>query len=147
MSYAPHFTYDEMIFSQYAIYHGIDNTPPPDIEENLVMLSWWLEELRDHVGQSIRVSSGYRCPRVNMGIGGSTSSAHMKGFAADISCRTITPLSLAILAADKMRVTGYDQIIHEFGQWVHCGLATKPRFELLTASLIGGKKVYTKGLM
>jgi len=146
MIFAPHFSYEELTFSEYAARHGIDNTPPPDITENLIKLSWWLEELREHVGSPIKVSSGYRCARVNMGIGGSTSSAHMKGLAADISCSGMKPLALAVLASETMFEIGYDQIIHEFGQWVHCGLSPVPRLELLTAAIVGGKTVYTKGL-
>ena len=146
MTFSPHFCYEELTFSEYAARNGIDNTPPPDIIENLIKLSLWLEELRGYAGSPIIVSSGYRCARVNMGIGGSSSSAHMKGFAADITCRNIKPLDLSKLASSAMSSTGYDQIIHEFGQWTHCGLSLVPRTELLTATLVSGKTVYVKGL-
>lgn len=145
-TFAPHFSYEELTFSDYAVRHGIDNMPPPDIEANLVTLSWWLEELRQYAVAPIIVTSGYRCEAVNQGIGGSESSAHMKGLAADIKCPKMTPLELAKLAANSMTATGYDQIIHEFERWVHCGLSATPRTELLTATLIGDKTVYTKGL-
>lgn len=146
MKFSPFFTLAELTFSDYATRHGIDNTPPPNIQSNLSTLSWWLDELRNYVSSPIIVSSGYRCPAVNAGIGGSLTSAHMKGFAADITCSKMTPLELATLAADCMTQTGYDQIIHEFGKWVHCGLSPTPRMQLLTATLSGGKTIYVNGL-
>lgn len=148
LSFAPHFSLEELTFSEYAIRNGIDNTPSPDIITNLSRLSWWLEELRQDIGKPIIVSSAYRCPAVNKGIGGSKTSAHMQGLAADIKCASMTPLDLAKQTAQMMFTTGYDQVIHEFGRWVHVGLSdvVVQRFELLTAKLQHGMTVYEIGL-
>jgi zinc D-Ala-D-Ala carboxypeptidase len=147
MSFAPHFSLAELTFSDFAIRHGIDNTPPPDIAANLSRLSWWLEEFRQLLNKPIIVSSGFRCQAVNDGIHGSQTSAHMRGLAADIVVPGMLPLDVAKLAAQVMHGTGYDQIIHEFGRWTHVGLSsTAPRFELFTAKLVKGKTAYSHGL-
>lgn len=43
-----------------------------------------LQPLREHLGSPIRVVSGYRCPALNAAIGGSRTSQHMRGEAADL---------------------------------------------------------------
>jgi hypothetical protein len=148
MNFPPHFTLEEMTRSQTATRNGINNTPE-DLT-NLMRMAWYLEELREklreiHPNTYIIVSSGYRCPELNLIIGGSKTSAHMKGLAADISCPHLTPLELSEFIRDNME--DYDQIIHEFGRWVHLGLAEIPRGELLTATKEGGKTVYKRGLI
>lgn len=148
MNYPPHFSRDELLFSQTAARNGIDNSPTSDeIEANIVRTAWYLELLREKLGsRPIVVSSGYRSPYLNNAIGGSKTSAHMKGLAADISCPDMTPLELSRFIAENM--DDYDQVIHEFGRWVHLGLSdTSPRGELLTAMKENNKTVYKIGLL
>jgi len=57
-----------------------------------------LEELRVLTGQPIHINSGYRCPAHNRAVGGETNSFHMKGYAADITCRGLTPRQVKKLA-------------------------------------------------
>lgn len=148
MDYAPHFTEAELTFSQTATRNGIDNAIPDDLRPNLIRLSWWLEYLREIVQKPIIITSGYRCPYLNNAIGGSKTSAHMDGLAADIYVPDLTPCELARLAAEKMYDQGYDQIIHEFGRWVHVGLGIKiMRFETLTAMRENGRTVYKRGIL
>ena len=79
------FTLEEMFRSETAERKHIDNRPPKDIEENLVYLvKNVLQPLRDHFGVPIRVTSGYRSPALNRAVGGSSSSWHSHGCAADI---------------------------------------------------------------
>ena len=78
----PHFTLDELTFSQTAVRHGIDNTPTPEIVDNLLRLAERLEEVRNLLGVPILVSSGYRSSELNALIpGASASSAHVVGLA------------------------------------------------------------------
>ena len=49
------------------------------------MLFRSLDPLREAWGKPIKVNSGFRCPRLNKEVGGSPSSQHMKGEAADIT--------------------------------------------------------------
>ena len=63
---------------------GIDNTPTPDATANLgELVDAVLDPLREKYGRPIHVSSGYRCPRLNRAVGGSATSQHVKGEAAD----------------------------------------------------------------
>lgn len=80
----PHFTLREMTASGTAIRYNIDNTPQPVHVERLAELCLnVLEPLRRRFGV-IRVTSGYRCVRLNAALGGAATSQHMAGEAADI---------------------------------------------------------------
>lgn len=50
-----------------------------------------LEDLRAYFRQSIKISSGCRCPARNKEVGGETKSKHMEGIAADIQVKNIVP--------------------------------------------------------
>jgi uncharacterized protein YcbK (DUF882 family) len=43
-----------------------------------------LDKARGYAGTSFVISSGYRCPAHNKAVGGSETSSHLKGLAADI---------------------------------------------------------------
>ena len=45
-----------------------------------------LQEIRDHIGEPLRVTSGLRCFEHNKNVGGSETSFHLVGRAADIVC-------------------------------------------------------------
>ena len=84
MNLSPHFTLAEMTASQTAARHGLDNTPPPEMVGHLVLLcEQILEPARAALGP-LRVTSGYRSPLVNSRVGGSRTSAHCLGYAADV---------------------------------------------------------------
>lgn len=151
MKFPPHFTIEELTRSQTAARNDIDNMPEDPAD--LMRIAWFLETLREKLrleypNAVVIVSSGYRSPELNLIIGGSKTSAHMQGLAADISCPDLTPLELAQFIADNMADEGFDQVIHEFKRWVHVGLsAGLPRYELLTAVKENGKTVYKLGLI
>lgn len=84
-----YFTIKELTKSSTAEAKGIDNTPTPEIERNLTALvDNVLDPLREIYGKPIKVNSGYRCPALNKAVGGSATSDHVKGFAADITVGT-----------------------------------------------------------
>lgn len=62
-----------------------------------------LQPLRDVVKKPLNISSGYRCPALNSHhrVGGSKTSQHVKGEAADVWCATITPFELAKVIISK----------------------------------------------
>lgn len=79
-----HFRLSEFTRSATAIRHGIDNQPETeDIEALQSLCLNVLEPLRRRFGV-IRITSGYRSPKLNSMIGGSRTSQHMRGEAADI---------------------------------------------------------------
>ena len=138
----------EFLRSQTAARHNITMDPPIEVIDNLRRLCVdVLQPLRDTIGLSITVSSGYRPPKLNGLIGGSTNSAHMDGRAADIIVNGETPLEVAQTIRDME--LPYDQVIHEFGQWVHVGIPREEdnaRLQELTAYKQGGRTRYDLGL-
>lgn len=137
-----------MTVSQEAARRGIPNEPNQAQTQNLVRLcEQVLEPLRSKVGPIV-VSSGFRSVAVNSFIGGSASSDHCDGRAADILVPGKTPLQVAqIIATLELP---YKQLIQEFGQWCHVSIEAnnaKPKRELLTAKKdTQGKTFYLKGL-
>jgi zinc D-Ala-D-Ala carboxypeptidase len=118
-----HFTLDELVASQTAARRGIDNTPGAAALRHLKSLAEVLEEVRTLLGDvSLVISSGYRSPALNAAVGGSAKSAHMFGLAADF---TAPKFGTVLQTAKKIAASGiaYDQLIHEYGSWVHLGLA------------------------
>jgi len=130
-----HFTLDELTFSQTAAREGIDNTPPPAALANLHRMAALMEQIRALLGgRAVHISSGYRCPVLNRRVGGATKSAHMDGLAVDFTVPSLgSPHEVALaIAASNLQ---FDQLIHEYGSWVHVGLAPlgqQPRQQLLT---------------
>lgn len=90
------------------------------------------------------ISSGYRPLELNTRIGGSKTSAHVEGNAADFTVTKMTPYDTAKLIV-AMELP-FDQVIHEFGRWVHLGVADILRGEELTAYKKDGKTRYTTGI-
>jgi zinc D-Ala-D-Ala carboxypeptidase len=144
MNLSPHFTLEEMIRSESAIRHGIDNTPNQTQTKNLQNLCVnVLESLRLLVGKPINVTSGFRNPTVNSLIGGSLTSQHMKGEAADISVEGLTTEELFVLILSS--TLPFDQVIQEFNSWVHISHKKTNRHEALRATKNAqNKTIYTK---
>lgn len=82
---SPHFRLSEFLKSSTASARGIDNTPSIEVVSNLHQLCIHvLEPLRAYFNTPIVVSSGYRSPALNKAVGGSATSQHMTGEAADL---------------------------------------------------------------
>ena len=128
-----YFSIGEMIQSDTAKKYGIDNTPGI-IEENNIkrLIDEILDPIREEYGSPIRVSSGYRCKRLNSLVGGSNTSQHMKGEAADLipvdgDTRRLFDIIRKMIKEGKIK-TG--QLIWEYGtqtkpKWVHISLPGK----------------------
>ena len=134
MNLSPHFTLAELTQSEYAARMGLLNEPGQDEIANLKRMAALLELVRAKVGNPIIVSSGYRSPAVNAGIGGSKTSQHMFGCAADIRAlgMPVNALMKTICDSDIQ----YDQLILEFGSWVHISVPNKPESKPRRQSLI-----------
>ena len=144
-----HFTLREMTKSATAQRLGLSNDPPPDLMINILKVCERLEQVREHYDLPIRVLSCYRSPAVNAAVGGSQTSAHRFGLAADFEIDGVPNIELARWCRDN--IVDYDQIIYEFGPsgWVHMGFTatSEPRKQLLSAVKQGGKTVYKQGLV
>lgn len=122
-----------MTRSAYADRNGIDNSLDINVhnEYDKVMALKYLcdevlEKARAHYGVPIVPNSGYRCPKLNTAIGGSSSSQHMQGEAVDFEVPGVSNLDLAHWCAANLE---FDQLILEFHRdgdprsgWVHISL-------------------------
>ena len=85
MKLSEHFSLSEFERSATATRLGIDNSVPSQYIPALQQLcKEILEPLREFAGQPIIISSGYRCPQLNIKVGGVYSSQHTLGEACDI---------------------------------------------------------------
>ncbi|WP_298161150.1 D-Ala-D-Ala carboxypeptidase family metallohydrolase [Brevundimonas sp.] len=142
-----HFTLAEMTASNTAARKGLSNVPPPEIVDQLILTANRMEKVRDLLGgKPIRVLSGYRSDAVNRAVGGSRTSAHRTGHAVDFVCPEFGTVA-EVAAHLAQHLTGYDQIIEEFGQWIHVGFGPGTRGQKLTARKVGGRTRYTKGIV
>lgn len=139
MNLTPHFTLEELTRSDMAARLGIDNTPGPDALANLALVAQRLEEVRTMLGAPLVISSGFRCLALNRALKSKDTSAHVQGLAVDFTCPGFgTPLQVAQRLAQRKDALAFDQLIHEFGRWVHLGwTAGIPRRELLTIDTKG----------
>jgi len=138
------FSIKDLQFSATAARLGLDNTCPPELLANMALVADRLEEVRAYFGRPVRVLSCYRSPLVNKAVGGSKNSAHRFALAADFTIPGVPVLDVAKWCAENIK--DFDQVIYEFGQWVHMGFSTTPRKQLLTATKKDGKTIYTTGL-
>ncbi len=155
MQITEHFSLKELTRSETARRLGLQNTPSSAEMANIQYTAEQLEKIRAYVGRGIVVTSCFRSERVNKAVGGSPTSAHRFGLAADCDAIGLTSLAFAEEII-KMRDEGkikFDQLILEFpergdGAWVHVGFRRNSpmRNQIMTATKKGGKTVYLPGL-
>ena len=148
MSLTKNFSLLELTKSQTAERKGIDNTPSTEHQENLKKLCEnVLQPIRDHFGQVVSVSSGYRSPVLCAAIGSKSTSQHARGEAADFEIFGVSNKELA----DWIHYnTNYDQLILEYWNesdpnsgWVHCSYSeSNNRRQYLRAYKENGKTKY-----
>lgn len=126
--------------------HKIKNIPNQEQLENIhYLVKEVLDPARAILGHPITVSSGFRNPEVNRAVGGSSTSQHLKGEAADLTCYDNSALFDILKELDN-----YDQLIWEYGTdespaWVHVSTTKKiNRKEILRAKKVNGGPVYTR---
>ena len=132
----PHFSIQELIFSEAASRLGLPNSPDVDQLGNLKRLCVvLLEPARELIGEPLRVTSGFRTVEVNGHLpGASRTSAHMDGRAADVM-----PLESSVFKAFELlkdSTLEWDQLILEHRAWLHLAVAREgehPRREVLLA--------------
>lgn len=108
-NFPKNFTLKEMLTTST----GLPNFPETwDIVNHLVMTANRLQRLRDAVGFPIIVNSGFRTKAVNEVVGGSKTSAHVKGMAADIRGSSLARNKAIVDALKKnLTVWNIDQLI------------------------------------
>lgn len=124
----PHFTLEELCASGTAVRLGLDNSAPEPAQKRLLALCEnVLEPLRRRFG-AIRVTSGYRCPKLNEAVGGALGSQHLLGEAADlhISDQAVGRKMYDFIAENL----DFDQLLFERKmsngcQWLHVSYTTR----------------------
>ncbi len=153
MNLTKNFTLAEMTKSETALRHDMDNTPGEKEIGNLKLLcEKVLQPIRDHYGKGVKVNSGFRHPEVNAKVGGSKTSDHCRGQAADIEIPGVANAELAEWIKDNLN---FQQLILEFytpgipdSGWVHVSyVAEDNKKQVLTATKKDGKTVYLPGLV
>ena len=98
---------------------GVANVPTDqEIEKMKILAEKILQPVRDYMGIPIIINSGFRSAQVNAAVGGSKTSQHCKGEAADLNAgnRTLNKKMYEFIR-DNLE---YDQLIIEHGyQWIH----------------------------
>ena len=153
MNLSANFTLKELTKSDTATRLGLENMPDDAALENLKTLcEKVLQPVRDHFGKSVTVNSGYRSPESNAAVGGSKTSDHCKGMAADIEIPGVANAELAQWIMDNL---DYTQLILEFytsgipdSGWVHVSYdPNNLKKQELTATKVAGKITYLNGLV
>ena len=153
MNLTKNFTLSEMTKSDAALRHDMDNTPGEIEIANLKLLcEKVLQPVRDQYKTGVKVNSGYRSPDVNAKVGGSRTSDHCKGQAADIEIPGVANADLAIWISQNL---DYTQLILEFytqgvpdSGWVHVSYdPANLKKQNLTAVKKDGKTVYLPGIV
>lgn len=151
MKLSENFSLAELIKSDTAVRKGIDNNPDEIVTANLqALVDNILQPVRDTFGR-VKITSGYRSPLLNSSIGGSKTSHHCYGFAADFEVAGKDNKELAIWIRDNLKFT---QLILEFytegdpnSGWVHCSYDAKDlKEQVLTATKVDGKTKYVTGI-
>tara|TARA_B100001248_G_scaffold230185_1_gene189958 strand:+ start:119 stop:511 length:393 start_codon:yes stop_codon:yes gene_type:complete len=73
---------------------------PLGVYENVIKLAGQLQFLRDYTGRAITINSAYRSPEHNAKVGGSPTSQHILGKAADITIEGLKPAEVYRIIED-----------------------------------------------
>jgi zinc D-Ala-D-Ala carboxypeptidase len=153
MNLTEHFTLQEMCKSDTAIRNGVNNTPDDDqIIANLTgVCRHILEPVREKYGVPFTPSSGYRSSALNKMIGGSTTSQHSKGQAADFEVPTVDNLELATWVMENLT---FDQLILEYYKsgdpasgWIHASFCLPDQGETRGDVMTFDGNTYMTGLI
>ena len=153
MKLTENFSLSEMTKSETALRQGLDNTPGDEEIDNLRKLAEnVLQPIREAYGRGVKVNSGFRHPDVNAAVGGSRTSDHCKGQAADIEIPGVANADLAQWISENLE---FRQLILEFytpgvpdSGWVHVSYVEGDnKKQVMTAMKENGKTVYKPGLI
>lgn len=127
MKLSKNFTLNELTKTSY----NVDNTPNNTQINNLKELcNEVLQSIRDKFGSGILITSGFRSNELNKLIGGSTTSAHSYGFAADTKPVNADMRAYQKCVLEWAKTNKFDQIIIEYptnyvASWIHIGIKNR----------------------
>lgn len=112
------FKMSELIHSDTAVLHNINNMPDINSLDNMLNLVFYvLQPIRERIQKPMIITSGYRCKEVNRLVGGKDTSQHLKGQAVDFVIQGMKPSE--IIHIIRNMYIEYDQLINEYDKWVH----------------------------
>lgn len=138
-----YFSFKELTYSETARKLGIDNTPTDEtvinnIQELMDVLdglreAWTVYSKENDFGEGgIIVNSGYRCEALNKAVGGSKTSSHKIGTAADVEPKNQHNKEFLWFTQHYFldRQIPFDEIINEkpinnVPSWIHIGLKNR----------------------
>tara|TARA_R110000787_G_scaffold8572_1_gene29005 strand:+ start:585 stop:1043 length:459 start_codon:yes stop_codon:yes gene_type:complete len=147
MKLSKNFSIDELTHSDTAIRLGLDNSPTPEQLDCLQeLVTYVLQPVRDQFGLVV-ISSGLRGEAVNKAVGGSLTSDHCHGRAADFEVVGVDNKAVAMWIAENLQ---FKQLILEFyddgvtnSGWIHCSVdMSNNKKQKLTAQKDGKRTVY-----
>jgi hypothetical protein len=153
MNLTINFSLNELTKSEVALRMDLENIPgEAEITSLRLLAEKVLQPIRDHYGKGVKVNSGFRSSAVNQAAGGSKTSDHVKGQAADIEIPGVANAELAQWIMDNLE---YTQLILEFytpgipdSGWVHVSYdPNNLKKQELTAMKVAGKTQYVPGLI
>ena len=111
-----YFSITEFFESDVAEKHQVNNIPDDEqlsqVLGNIRALALnVLDPLRAMIGRPIIITSGYRSQRVNELVGGSKTSQHLSGKAADIHVQGYTPQQMNAVYQTIQMYYDFDQLI------------------------------------
>ena len=152
MRISKNFSLSEMVKSATAVRLNVDNSPSSIHLVNLTHLAIHiLQPVRDQFGV-ITINSGYRSPNLNAKVGGSKTSQHCNGQAADFESFSTPNPDLAKWISKNLE---FDQLILEFydgkdpnSGWIHCSYNLMGnRKKIMTALKTKSGVVYRNGFV
>lgn len=146
LALAPHITWGELVRTSHRGYAERNATDSAQHLPALTAMAAMLSQVRQHFGAPLIVHSGYRCPTLNQAVGGSPTSQHMRGEAADFHVHGV-PLEQVFDWIRRGSGLAFGQLILEGVQagrptWIHLSLGEPWRPEHLCRQAL----TYVRGL-
>lgn len=141
MKLSPNFTLEELTVTNQRVRNEANEEEIKHLKALAVNI---LQPLRDAIGKPVHINSAFRSESVNRLVGGSPTSQHRLGQAADIRVDGMTSKQVAKKIIELK--LPYDQLIEEFGRWVHVSYSYRNRRQQLTAVSDNGRTVYKQGI-
>lgn len=121
MKLSKNFNLSEFTYSRTAAERGINNYPSAYAQHSLKNLcKKLLQPLRDALDKRITINSGYRCEQLNSAVGGSKTSQHMIGEAADCAIDGEAQKLLDLLI--ELNLTFDQAILYQSKNFLHLSL-------------------------
>ena len=143
MRLTEHFTFEEFIRTSHQELQNKNNVEATTYLGNITKVASMLESLRLFFFRPVFITSGFRCADLNTKVGGSPTSQHLKGEAADFTVRDFQDATGLMFAFNWcQRHLDYGQLIFEHPQgrkpWIHISLPND-KYHKQTMTCINGE--------